>query len=199
MNPRRAWSVGGAALAALFLISWTLTPRSDVIPILTGADCEGSSSLSSYVGTDGCIRFPANYQTLWTHLGSWAIPGEDGGVHDVYTQGSSIEGFRANGVFPNGSVLVKSVRGVTHERLTTGDAHRATDQMVWFVMVKDSENRFAESNALWGDGWGWALFNAADSTTQTATNYVTDCKGCHVPRELTDWLYVEGYPVLQGP
>ncbi|GAM56951.1 hypothetical protein JCM19231_1285 [Vibrio ishigakensis] len=30
---------------------------------------------------------------------------------------------------------------------------------MFFVMVKDNENRFSESEH-WGDGWGWAMFGA---------------------------------------
>ena len=30
-----------------------------------------------------------------------------------------------------------------------------------------------------------------------AVIYNADCKGCHVPAQSTDWIYVEGYPVLK--
>ena len=64
-------------------------------------------------------------------------------------------------------------------------------------MVKDGTGRFA-GNKLWGDGWGWAYFDATDRTKTTSTDYETGCKGCHVPAEATDWVYVQGYPVLTG-
>jgi hypothetical protein len=62
-------------------------------------------------------------------------------------------------------------------------------------MVKDSKGRFPK-NDLWGDGWGWALFEAKDAKKNVATDYKTDCRTCHVPARKDDWLYIRGYPVL---
>ncbi len=31
----------------------------------------------------------------------------------------------------------------------------------------------------------------------TSTDYHSDCQGCHVPAKATDWIYVNGYPVLR--
>ncbi len=72
----------------------------------------------------------------------------------------------------------------------------AGDLKIWFVMVKDKTNRFPD-NPIWGDGWGWALFEAKDPTKNTTTNYRISCIGCHIPVEETDWVYVQGYPELK--
>ena len=85
---------------------------------------------------------------------------------------------------------------VQHD-MTTGTVSRAAKTAGWFVMVKDATNRFP-GNKLWGDGWGWAYFDGKDRTKTTSTDFVDDCKGCHIPAEKTDWVYVEGYPVLSG-
>ena len=70
----------------------------------------------------------------------------------------------------------------------------------WFVMVKDSKTRFA-NNPLWGDGWGWALYKPDIKEQGTfknvATNYKTDCIGCHIPAKQNDWIYTEAYPSLK--
>ncbi len=66
----------------------------------------------------------------------------------------------------------------------------------WFVMVKDSAGRYP-GNALWGDGWGWSWFDAANPTKTTSTDYRLNCKSCHVPAQATDWIYVDGYPALK--
>ena len=58
-------------------------------------------------------------------------------------------------------MLVKSVRAFDNATLTTGNAHWAAEQKIWFVMIKDSQNRFPD-NPLWDEGWGWALFEAKD-------------------------------------
>jgi hypothetical protein len=67
----------------------------------------------------------------------------------------------------------------------------------WFVMVKDSKGRYAR-NKLWGDGWGWSWFDAANPSKTTSADYKTDCQPCHVPARASDWIYVSGYPPLRG-
>jgi len=47
-------------------------------------------------------------------------------------------------------------------------------------------------------GWGWALFDGKDRTKTKTTDYKADCLACHVPVKNSDWVYVNGYPVLRG-
>jgi len=116
-------------------------------------------------------------------------------VHYTYATPGAAEFYRKNKRFADGTVLVKEVLATSHAQLTTGDAHWATATKVWFVMIKDDKNRFPD-NPLWGDGWGWALFKSDAPDKQVATNYRKDCLGCHLPAKGTDWIYVQGYPVL---
>ena len=67
----------------------------------------------------------------------------------------------------------------------------------WFVMIKDTQGHFPD-NSLWGDGWGWALFEPREPMKNIATNYRTDCLGCHIPAKATDWVYIEAYPTLKS-
>lgn len=67
---------------------------------------------------------------------------------------------------------------------------------VWFVMIKDSRNRFPE-NPNWGDGWGWALFKSAKPDKNVSSDYREDCISCHVPAKETDWVYIKGYPTIR--
>lgn len=159
-----------------------------------------SDTFSTYVDEDGKIRLPDGYKQAWTHLGSWAVamkPGESvHEMHNVYTQPESIAAFNKTGEFPDGAVLVKEVRKTEADRLTTGHSAWSTDMKIWFVMIKDREERFSDSEH-WGDGWGWALFEAKDPTKNVSAGYDTSCLACHVPAEDNDWVYVHGYPELK--
>ena len=117
-------------------------------------------------------------------------------MHDVYTQPGSVEGYKQNGVFADGTVLVKEVHDHQSGAKTTGQAQWAGDMIQWFVMVKDSKNRFP-SHPLWGDGWGWALFKPEDTKKQLATSYTVDCMACHIPAASTDRVYIEAYSTLR--
>jgi cytochrome c len=116
----------------------------------------------------------------------------------VYTRPEDIQAYRKDGKFPDGAVLVKEITNVGSDKLTTGQSTWDKDVKIWFVMVKDSKGRFPK-NDLWGLGWGWALFEAKDPKKNVATDYKTDCKGCHVPAQKDDWVYVRGYPILAKP
>jgi hypothetical protein len=155
---------------------------------------------SPYVDTQGNISFPDGFRTSMVHLGSWFVPeGAASGFHDVYTERATAEAFRRTGKFPDGATLVKELRASNASTYTTGqNVSYATDGLKqWFVMIKDTKGRFSD-NPLWGDGWGWALYKPDDRTKNVATNYKTDCLGCHVPVKAKDWVYTEAYPTLHS-
>ena len=130
----------------------------------------------------------------------WAVAAADGegsgGLHVVYTQPQAVAAFRKSGRFPDGTVLIKELFTTTTGPMTTGTVSWAADTEGWFVMVKDGAGRYA-GNPLWGDGWGWAFFGAGDKRNTTTQNYKSECLGCHVPVQQTDWVHVQGYPVLE--
>ncbi len=169
-------------------------------PASSGADEKQSAEFSQYVDNDGKITRPTDYREKFTYLGSYAVASNPNKpldeMHNVYARPVDVQGFRRDGKFPDGAVLVKEVTDIGTDKLTTGQSHWSTDTKLWFVMVKDAKGRF-KGNDLWGDGWGWALFYADDPATNVATDYTTDCKTCHVPAKKDDWIYVRGYPVLK--
>lgn len=80
--------------------------------------------------------------------------------------------------------------------LTTVPGLWAGENKVWFVLVKDTQGRFND-NEKCGDGWGWALFEAKDPEKNVSASHVKDCKGCHIPAQATDWVFLDGYPTLR--
>jgi len=158
----------------------------------------------------GEIRVPNNY-TQWATLGTWSHANtekEPGAkeYHIVYTQPETIVYYRKHGKYPDGAVLVKELLNTKTMSRTTGLAvSHATKIKGWFVLVRDTQNRFKESS-LWGDGWGWSLFNADNPIKTVSTDYKTDCIGCHLPArqmahssadESDKWTYSFGYLALQ--
>lgn len=170
------------------------------------ADESFTSTYANLVDNAGNISLPSDFRAQWTFLGTWSIAEADvehsaeasghgaAGLHNVYTQPGVARYFRRHGVFPDGAVVVKELLKATTASMTTGTVSRATEVEGWFVMVKDTEERF-DTNPLWGDGWGWVLFGP-DAIAKTK-NYKSECLGCHVPAKATDWLYIQGYPVLR--
>jgi hypothetical protein len=159
------------------------------------------SRFSPYVDDKGNIYFPVGFRDSMVHLGSWYVPeGGASGFHGVYTERESVDAFRETGKFPDGAILVKELRASESGDYTTGKgvSHSTSTIKQWFVMVKDTDNRFSD-NPVWGDGWGWALFKPDGPGKNLAANYKTDCLGCHVPVKENDWVYTEAYPILTKP
>jgi hypothetical protein len=175
-----------------------LVPWMIVSAVLVEGQSRGSFNGFQLVDKAGNIRKPADVRDTYQSWGAFAVLDPKGNqMHLTYASPGTAEAYRRTGKFPDGAVLVKEVFGTEHATLTTGDAHWAAETKVWFVMIKDSKGRYPNS-ALWGDGWGWALFQADAPDKQVATNYKKDCLGCHVPAKGTDWIYIQGYPVLKS-
>ena len=155
---------------------------------------------SPYVDDSGNITLPKDFRN-WRFIGTWGVASEDDdqvgskGIHNVYTQLETLSEFRKTGNFPDGAVFVKELLTASTNSMTTGEISYATETEGWFIMIKDAKGRF-ESNKLWGDGWGWALFNADNPSMTVSSNYKNDCLSCHVPAKDDDWIYVRGYPAF---
>jgi hypothetical protein len=146
------------------------------------------------------LHVPDAYRTTFEALGSWAVAADQGRgskeLHVVYASPGTIAAYRERGHFPDGAVLVKEVFEAATGPMTTGDVSRAVTLKGWFVMVKDGNGRPA-GNKLWGDGWGWSWFDAANPSKTTSTDYRINCRSCHVPAQASEWVYVGGYPPLK--
>jgi len=198
INIPRWQTVGGLVvatlLAAMIALGWSHLSPAGAPPTPKAED------FSRYVTKEGGISLPLDYREKFLHLGTWAVAKKPDQpvheMHNVYAQLKDIQAYRRDGKFSDGAVLVKEITNASSATLTTGQSAWSTDVKSWFVMVKDSKGRFPK-NDLWGDGWGWALFEAKDPKKNVATDYKTDCRTCHVPAKEDDWVYVRGYPVLK--
>ena len=156
--------------------------------------------VKAVVDAAGNLHVPDDYRTAYQFLGSWAVASDKGQgskeLHVVYASPETIAAYRKEGRFPDGAVLVKEVFRAATEDMTTGTVSHADTLKGWFVMMKDDKGRFP-GNKLWGDGWGWSWFDAADKSKTTSTDYKVNCQPCHIPAESSDWIYVGGYPPLR--
>jgi hypothetical protein len=199
--------------ALLFIVVLTIA----VIPLprISNAEEEKPFAPNAVDTATGALRIPENYRE-WPTLGTWAHAnaGKDLeqlglGVHEyhtVYTQPETIAQYKKTGAFPDGAILVKELLNAETMSMKTGPAiGHATTLTGWFIMVRDTKSRFKDS-PLWGDGWGWSLFEKDDPQHTVSYDYRSNCIPCHVPAKKLapetavkddKWIYVLGYPVLQ--
>lgn len=165
-----------------------------------GTTATNEPKTGKVVDASGNLRVPLDYRTAYQFLGSWAVAADHGPgakeIHVVYASPGTSAAYRKNGHFADGSVLVKEVFETTTGAMTTGTVSHAQSLKGWFVLVRDSKNSHP-GNKLWGNGWGWSWFDAANPSKTTSTDYKVDCLTCHVPARATDWIYVQGYPPLR--
>src|SRR6201984_281886 len=192
MRAFRVFALGISGVAAAIAIA-ALSPMQAI-------SISSASQTQAAAAAEGTLRVPPDYRTTYEALGSWAIAADQGRgskeLHFVLASPGSIEAYRKDGRFPDGTVLVKEVFETATKDMTTGTVSHAEKLKGWFVMVKDSASRYP-GNALWGDGWGWSWFDAAAPTKPTSTELRLNCKSCHGPARATDWIYVDGYPALK--
>lgn len=156
-----------------------------------------NTPFSQYVDVSGNILLPEDYRTTFVHIGTFSVASktekEAAELHNVYTRKQDLEMFQRDKKWPDGAIIVKDVYEAMSEDMTTGRSSWATKPKVWFVMIKDSKNRFPD-NGIWGDGWGWGLFEASEPKKQVSKDYRSDCRTCHVPAKKDDWLYLKRLP-----
>ena len=198
-------------VSILFLAAMILSDVADVTM------AEGEKPFAPNVDMQtGDISVPENY-IEWPTLGTWAhanagmeMKQEMGpGVHEyhvVYTQIETLQHYRKTGRFPDGAVLVKELLKAETMAMKTGPAvGHGTTIKGWFVMVRDTQGRFEDSD-LWGDGWGWSLFDEDNPKHTVSWDYRSNCIPCHVPAKklapptavkADKWIYTLGYPVFR--
>lgn len=185
--------INSVLVGLLIMVGVTAYGHADTLSPFRGAT-------AAVVDDKGNMHIPADYQTTYQMLGTWAVAADKGPgskeMHVVYASPGTIATYRKNGQYADGTVLVKEVYKATTKSLTTGTVSSAGTLVGWFLMVKDDVGRFPK-NKLWGDGWGWAWFDAADSKKTISTDYQKDCLACHVPAKASSWIYSYGYPPLQ--
>ncbi len=165
-------------------------------------------SFSPFVDRDGKIALPSDYRASWVHLGTWVVTSQAAtgpdqgrtthanGFHEVYTQPESLKVYQKTGRWPDGAVLILEVASVQWDDLPTGHVMSAGEAAEVSLMIKDNTNRF-KSRTNWGDGWGWALFKPKGSVASIETDYKNACLSCHEVAKDTDFVFVQGYPILK--
>src|SRR5258708_26376289 len=99
-----------------------------------------TTSFNGYelVDQTGNIRKPTDFRDHYQLLGTWMVLDPKGNqMHVTYASPGTAEYYRQNKKFADGTVLVKEIFATDHAQMTTGDAHRASSTIQWFVMLKD--------------------------------------------------------------
>lgn len=185
----------GTAIVLLGLLASWLSPFGSAVRAAEAAKPQP-------VEAEAVLQVPAiEYRKEWVQLGTFSVLADkpaDGAkeFHVVYTARQNVEAYLKTGRFPDGAVLLKDVFNARTEAVTTGTSSYAGDLVGRFVLVKDGAGKLG-TGPRFGDGWGWAFYEGAETKRTVTTDYKNDCLSCHEPVRSTDLLYVQGYPLFR--
>src|SRR5262249_39012079 len=118
----RIISVLGIGLGGLVVIGVVTAFGFDTRPQFGG-------TIASVVDDKGNLHVPSDYRTAYQALGAWAVAKDDGPgskqLHVVYASPGTIDAYRKDGHFPDGTVLVKEGFNTTTKDITTGTVSTA--------------------------------------------------------------------------
>ena len=122
--------------------------------------------------------------------------------HNVYTEEANLVAYQKNGVFPEGTVIVKELTLVRNAKYPDGSTDEASGRGFFEgelngldVTVKDSK-RFSATN-----GWGFFNFGHHAQPYAAASKEASrdECAGCHMAGAAkTDMTWVQFYPNLRA-
>lgn len=125
-------------------------------------------------GSSTTVPYPEGYRT-WVHIKTGLVSAKhpdftrSGGFRHIYANPEAVTGYRNNGVFPDGSIIVVDwLEGTDNNGAFTESTRRKLD-----VMVKD-QTRFAATK-----GWGFETFKGDSRTERNVTAVQTQCVACH--------------------
>lgn len=156
--------------------------------------------------SDGQLEQPRGFRR-WVFIGSPLTPNalNEGGAgfpefHNVYVEPAALDHYRAAGVWPEGTVLVKELQLTAAGRDTDGSRIEASGRGYFpaalnglDVSVKDTR-RFAETN-------GWGFFNFGHHAPPYAAAAPVApreaCAACHAAAGHEDMVFVNFYQQLR--
>ena len=155
---------------------------------------------------DGNLVLPTGFRQ-WIFLGGPITPnGLNGGnaqfpeFHNVYVEPENFRYYRKNGIFPEGTVLVKELVLTQVGPYPDGSLDSASGRGFFpsvlhglDVMVKDSK-RFSSTN-----NWGFFTFGHQAPPYKSMAKLMSagECAYCHIASVAkTDMVWVQFYPVL---
>jgi hypothetical protein len=158
--------------------------------------------------SQGRLKLPTDYRK-WVFVGAPLTPnGLNGGnagfpeFHHVYIQEKNVDAYLKNGVFPEGTVIIKELTRVLDPTFPDGSRTEPSGRGFFNgefngidATVKDSK-KFAATN-----GWGFFTFghHPEPYDNPAAEAPAATCASCHQANVAkTDMTWIQFYPMLRN-
>lgn len=171
-----------------------------------GDGMKPANPYGAVINDDGETSIPEGFRH-WTFLGAPLTPNglNDGAAafpefHHVYVHPAALAEFKRNGVFPEGTTIVKELVLLKEAEYPDGSRDQSSGRGFFAdsfagvdMMVKDSK-RYAATN-------GWGFFNFGHhappyaASAKAAPNDA--CAFCHTANATRDMVFTTFYPILE--
>ena len=166
--------------------------RALIVVVLTG-------SILPFIAAadESRIQFPSNYKATFTnYLNLDRTQNPDQIIH-LYANDIALEGVRANGEFPDGSILIGEVYKAKKDQdgnVIESRLGRRINGELALVAVMEKHKGWGDDfpQALKNGDWDFAAFKSDGTPAKTDLNA---CRACHAP--LTDTRHTFSYEHLK--
>jgi hypothetical protein len=173
----------------VFLIAAVMVPLSSV----------HAGDVMAQFDEQGALLLPTGYRT-WVYVGGSVTPNEMNNgkaafpeFHNTYIDPRSFELYKKNGMFPEGTILIKETVSVGSKQSLSGKGYFMGDFTGLYAEVKDAK-RFPDEP----DNWAFFSFTPSpgELPLKKATAHKTSsCSDCHQAGG-EERVFTQYYPVL---
>ncbi len=193
-------ALAGLTLAAVLIAaSLTSDPRGAVHAQSIGSRAQWTAA--------GELMLPEGYRE-WVFLGSPLTPnalngGEAGfpEFHNVYIPPQAYRAYRASGVFPEGTVLVKELQLTVPGTDADGSRVEASGRG-YFPGALNGLDVAVKNSTRFADTGGWGFFNfghhAPPCARAAAPAPAAACAACHEANATKEMVFTRFYPILDA-
>ena len=155
----------------------------------------------------GQLIRPTGYRE-WIYIGAPLTPNDMNNgkaafpeFHNVYIDPVSWSYWKTNGVFRNGTIIIKELVSVGSKAAASGKGYFMGEYIGLEAMVKDTK-RFNASDRYWGffrftkEGHPTESKNSLLKTSKV--NKSESCASCHGANSKQDMVFTQYYPVLRA-
>ena len=158
--------------------------------------------MSYYTFNDvGELERPQNYRT-WVYVGTPTTPNDmnDGKApfpefHNVYIDPISYDYWKKNGIWRDGTILIKELVSVGTKAAVSGNGYFMGEFIGLEATIKSKE-RFPEEPGNWAY---FSFTNPGGDLKATGKAFETNqCNACHNASAKDDFVFTQHYPVLSA-
>ncbi len=185
----------------LLLLSISILPV-HFIPLASADNLALEANPYVRVNEKGELLRPKGYRE-WIFIGTPLTPNDMNNgkaafpeFHNVYIDPASWNKWKKDGVFPDGTLVVKELVSVGSKQASSGNGYFQGEYIGLEASLK-SKKQFPETAGNWGF-FRFTIENSQELRKSAVVQAANNCSLCHQANADTDQVFTQYYPVLRA-